>query len=78
MKGTIVVSAAATDSALHQYLTPYSGCLGEYCKDNKHASLTYDELSKQSVAFCHISAAHEDYLVMCSTYTPIRWREQLK
>merc|ERR1711988_869934 len=59
MKYSIVVSATASDAAPLQYLAPYSGCaMGEYFRDNGiHAVIIFDDLSKQAVAYRHVSAA---------------------
>ena len=80
MKYTIVVSATASDAAPLQYLAPYSGCsMGEYFRDNgKHALITYDDLSKQAVAYHRCLCCSPDplvmrpiSLVMSSTCTPV-------
>lgn len=57
MKYTIVVSAAASESAALQYLAPYAGCaMGEYFMDQgKDVLIVYDDLSKQAVAYREIS-----------------------
>ena len=57
MSFTIVVAAAASESAAMQYLSPYSGCaMGEYFRDRgKDALIVYDDLSKQAVAYRHVS-----------------------
>merc|ERR1712002_725780 len=57
IKYTIIVSATASDAAPLQYLAPYSGCaMGEYFLDNgKHALIIFDDLSKQAVAYRHMS-----------------------
>lgn len=54
---TIVVSATASDPAPMQYLAPYAGCaMGEYFRDNgMHATIFYDDLSKQAVAYRQVS-----------------------
>jgi F-type H+-transporting ATPase subunit alpha len=54
---TVVVSAAASDSATLQFLAPYSGCaIGEYFLDNgKHVLVVYDDLSKHAVAYRQLS-----------------------
>ncbi|MFM9634919.1 F0F1 ATP synthase subunit alpha, partial [Streptomyces galilaeus] len=54
---TIVVAAAASDSAAMQYLSAYAGCtMGEYFRDNgMHAVIIYDDLSKQAVAYRQMS-----------------------
>ena len=57
MSFTIVVAAAASESAAMQYLSPYSGCaMGEYFRDRgKDALIVYDDLSKQAVAYRQVS-----------------------
>ncbi len=54
---TIVVSSTASDPAPMQYLAPYAGCaIGEYFRDNgMHATIFYDDLSKQAVAYRQVS-----------------------
>jgi F-type H+-transporting ATPase subunit alpha len=54
---TIVVAAAASDSAALQFLAPYAGCtMGEYFRDRgEDALIVYDDLSKQAVAYRQIS-----------------------
>jgi F-type H+-transporting ATPase subunit alpha len=54
---TIVVAATASDPAPLQYLAPFAGCtFGEYFRDNgMHALITYDDLSKQAVAYRQMS-----------------------
>ncbi len=54
---TIVVSSTASDPAPMQYLAPYAGCaMGEYFRDNgMHATIFYDDLSKQAVAYRQVS-----------------------
>ena len=53
MDYTIVVSAAASESAAMQFLAPYAGVtMGEYFRDNaRHALIIYDDLSKHAVAY---------------------------
>src|SRR5438477_7355604 len=50
---TIVVAAAASDSATNQYLAPFGGCaMGEWFMDNgMDALIIYDDLSKHAVAY---------------------------
>ena len=57
MEHTIVVSAAAAESAAMQYIAPYSGCtMGEYFRDRgEDALIIYDDLSKQAVAYRQVS-----------------------
>jgi len=57
MEYSIVVAATASDPAPLQYLAPYVGCtMGEWFRDNgKHALITYDDLSKQAVAYRQMS-----------------------
>ena len=57
MAHTIVVAAAASDSAAMQYLSAYSGCaMGEYFRDKgEDALIVYDDLTKQAWAYRQIS-----------------------
>ncbi|MDR1775043.1 MAG: F0F1 ATP synthase subunit alpha [Actinomycetes bacterium] len=69
MEKTIVVSAAASDSAPLQYIAPMAGCaMGEYFIYNgadgkpanesnpgRHVLCVYDDLSKQAVAYRQMS-----------------------
>ena len=57
MDYTIVVAATASDPAPMQFLAPYTGCtMGEYFRDNgMHATIFYDDLSKQAVAYRQMS-----------------------
>ncbi len=57
MEYTIVVAAAASDSAAMQYLSAYSGCtMGEYFRDRgQDALIIYDDLTKQAWAYRQIS-----------------------
>ncbi len=57
MKYTIVVCAAASDSASNQYLAPFSGAaMGEYFMDNgMDALIIHDDLSKHAVAYREVS-----------------------
>lgn len=57
MEYTIVVVAAASDSAANQYLAPFSGAaMGEWFMDNgMDALIIYDDLSKQAVAYRQVS-----------------------
>jgi F-type H+-transporting ATPase subunit alpha len=54
---TIVVAAAASDSAAMQYLAPYAGCtMGEYFRDRgEDALIIYDDLTKQAWAYRQVS-----------------------
>ena len=54
---TIVVVAAASDSATNQYLAPFAGCaMGEWFMDNgQDALIIYDDLSKHAVAYRQVS-----------------------
>jgi F-type H+-transporting ATPase subunit alpha len=57
MDNTIVVLAAASDSAALQYLAPYAGCaIGEYfMEQGKDALAVYDDLSKHAWAYREVS-----------------------
>ncbi|MFP6883787.1 MAG: F0F1 ATP synthase subunit alpha [Roseibacillus sp.] len=57
MDNTIVVAAAASDSATTQFLAPYSGCaMAEYLMDQgEDVLIVYDDLSKQAVAYRQVS-----------------------
>ncbi len=57
MDHTIVVAAAASDSAAMQYIAPYSGCaMGEYFRDRgQDALIIYDDLTKQAWAYRQVS-----------------------
>lgn len=57
MDYTVVVSAAASESATLQYIAPYSACaIGEEFMDNgKHVLIIYDDLSKHAVAYRQLS-----------------------
>jgi len=54
---TIIVAAAAADSAAMQYIAPYAGCaMGEYFRDRgEDALIIYDDLTKQAWAYRQIS-----------------------
>jgi F-type H+-transporting ATPase subunit alpha len=54
---TIVVAAAASDSAAMQYVAAYAGCtMGEYFRDRgEDALIVYDDLTKQAVAYRQVS-----------------------
>ena len=57
MEHTIVVAAAAAESAAMQYVAPYSGCaMGEYFRDKgEDALIIYDDLTKQAWAYRQVS-----------------------
>ena len=57
MDYTIVVNAAASETAALQFLAPYAGVtMGEYFRDNgRHALIIYDDLSKHAVAYREMS-----------------------
>jgi len=57
MEYTVVVAAAASDSAAMQYIAPYSGCtMGEYYRDRgQDALIIYDDLTKQAWAYRQVS-----------------------
>src|SRR6202453_234092 len=57
MPYSIVVVAAASDSATNQYLAPFAGAaMGEYFMDNgMDALIIYDDLSKHAVAYRQVS-----------------------
>jgi F-type H+/Na+-transporting ATPase subunit alpha len=57
MEYTVIVSAAASDSAVNQYLAPYTGCaIGEWFMDQgQDALIVFDDLSKQAVAYRQVS-----------------------
>lgn len=57
LNNTIIVLSSASESAVLQYLAPYSGCaMGEYFRDNgEDALIVYDDLSKQAIAYRQIS-----------------------
>ncbi len=57
MAHTIVVAAAASDSAAEQFIAPYAGCtMGEYFRDKgEDALIIYDDLTKQAWAYRQIS-----------------------
>src|SRR5580700_4115691 len=57
MPYTIVVVAAASDSASNQYLAPFAGAaFGEWFMDNgMDALIIYDDLSKHAVAYRQVS-----------------------
>src|ERR671932_143815 len=57
LESSIVIAATASDPAPMQFLAPFSGCaMGEFFRDNgMHAVITYDDLSKQAVAYRQMS-----------------------
>ena len=57
MEHTIVVAAAASDSAAMQYIAPYSGCaMGEhFMNQGEDALIIYDDLTKQAWAYRQVS-----------------------
>jgi F-type H+-transporting ATPase subunit alpha len=57
MEYTIVVAATASEPAPLQFIAPFAGCaMGEYFRDNgMHATIVYDDLSKQAVAYRQMS-----------------------
>jgi F-type H+-transporting ATPase subunit alpha len=57
MEHTIVVAAAASDSAAMQYIAPYSGtAMGEYFRDRgQDALIIFDDLTKQAWAYRQVS-----------------------
>ncbi len=57
LEHTIIVAAAASESAAMQYIAPYSGCtMGEYFRDRgEDALIIYDDLTKQAWAYRQVS-----------------------
>src|SRR6056300_343165 len=57
MEHTIVVAAAASNSAAEQFIAPYSGCtMGEFFRDKgEDALIIYDDLTKQAWAYRQVS-----------------------
>jgi proton translocating ATP synthase F1 alpha subunit len=57
MSYTVVLAATASDAASLQFLAPYSGCaVAEFIMHSKaHALVSYDDLSKQAVAYRQMS-----------------------
>ena len=57
MEHTIVVAAAAAESAALQYIAPYAGAtMGEYFRDRgEDALIIYDDLTKQAWAYRQVS-----------------------
>jgi F-type H+-transporting ATPase subunit alpha len=54
---SIIIAATASDAAPMQFLAPFAGCaMGEFFRDNgMHALISYDDLSKQAVAYRQMS-----------------------
>ncbi|HEB86768.1 MAG TPA: F0F1 ATP synthase subunit alpha [Gammaproteobacteria bacterium] len=57
MEHTIIVAAAASESAAMQFIAPYAGCaMGEYYRDRgEDALIIYDDLTKQAWAYRQVS-----------------------
>lgn len=57
MAHTIVVAAAASDTAALQFVAPYAGCsMGEYFRDRgEDALIVYDDLTKQAWGYRQVS-----------------------
>ena len=57
LEHTIIVAAAASDSAALQYIAPYAGCaMAEYFRDRgEDALIVYDDLTKQAWAYREVS-----------------------
>ena len=57
LENTIIVAAAASNSAAEQYIAPYAGCaMGEYFRDRgEDALIVYDDLTKQAWAYRQVS-----------------------
>ncbi|KNZ48855.1 ATP synthase subunit alpha [Puccinia sorghi] len=56
LKYSIILSKTASKGSPLQKLPPFSGCAGEWFHENeKHASIIYNDLSKQAVAYRQIS-----------------------
>ncbi|MBT8006845.1 MAG: F0F1 ATP synthase subunit alpha [Gammaproteobacteria bacterium] len=57
LEHTIIVAAAASESAAMQYIAPYSGCsMGEDFRDKgEDALIVYDDLTKQAWAYRQVS-----------------------
>lgn len=57
LKYSIIVAATASEAAPLQFLAPFTACaIGEWFRDNgRHAMITYDDLSKQAVAYRQLS-----------------------
>ena len=57
MDHTVIVAAAASESAALQFIAPYAGCsMGEYFRDRgEDALIIYDDLTKQAWAYRQVS-----------------------
>ena len=57
LEHTVIVAAAASDSAALQFIAPYAGCsMGEYFRDKgEDALIIYDDLTKQAWAYRQVS-----------------------
>ena len=57
LEHTIIVAAAAAETAAMQYIAPYAGCtMGEYFRDRgEDALIIYDDLTKQAWAYRQVS-----------------------
>jgi len=57
LEHTIIVAAAASESAAMQYIAPYAGCsMGEFFRDRgEDALIIYDDLTKQAWAYRQVS-----------------------
>jgi F-type H+-transporting ATPase subunit alpha len=57
MEHTVIVAAAAAESAAMQFIAPYAGCaMGEYFRDRgEDALIIYDDLTKQAWAYRQVS-----------------------
>jgi F-type H+-transporting ATPase subunit alpha len=57
LEHTIIVAAAASESAAMQFLAPYAGCtMGEYFRNRgEDALIVYDDLTKQAWAYRQVS-----------------------
>ena len=56
LKYSVIVAATASEAAPLQYIAPFTACaIGEWFRDNGHALIVYDDLSKQAVAYRQLS-----------------------
>lgn len=57
LKRLLIISSSSSDSAVLQFLAPYTGCsVGEWLsKKGGHALVIYDDLSKQAIAYRQMS-----------------------